>query len=105
MSLSEQIFNGSYEYYKGSSVYCQENFTVKREDNPPNIIYSSEILSRAATGEFLKIYVDYEVTPIFDPLNVKIRQSLGEQSTKETYSFNYQSKILSYSFTDNEGKR
>jgi hypothetical protein len=78
---------------------------VYKADQPANYIYSSEILARVSTGEFLKIYVDYEVTPLFDPINVKIRKSLGEQSCRETYSVNYQTKNVTYSFVNSDGEK
>jgi hypothetical protein len=105
MSLTEQIYKGQYEYFRNGNTYAQENFSVYKADQPANFIYSSEILSRVSTGEFLKIYVDYEVTPLFDPINIKIRKSLGEQSSKETYNVNYQNKNVLYSFVNSEGEK
>ena len=99
----EEILRGTYEYFEDQKSYSQENFRVERGEDA-TMRYHSEILSRVRTGKFLKIYVDYQVSQNFDPIEVKVTKSLGEQVTKEFYWLDLQTRTLTYRFTNNEGE-
>ncbi len=106
MSYAEKLLEGKYNYLKDGAVYSEEEFHVEKEDKSQgNYTFHSEILSRLRTGEFLKIYVDYELTHQFIPLRVCIKRRLGDKSSTETYTWDIKSKNLSYEFEDTNGKR
>jgi hypothetical protein len=102
--MKENLFKGTYSYLKNGGEYSRENFEISKEEiTNGNIYYQSEILTRVSTGEFLKVYVDYEVTAKYDPVMVKIVKSLGAKKTVEKYHFNDKSRTLYYTF-EAEGK-
>lgn len=104
MAFSEQILEGKFLYYKGKNQYSEELFKLEKEDKTNgNYTFSSEILSRVATGEFLKVQVEYELTNQLDPLNVRIKRFLGENSSTERYYVDQNSKTVSYSFDGRDG--
>lgn len=104
MAFSEKIFEGKYLYYKDGNQYSEELFHLEREDKSNgNYTFSSEILSRVGTGEFLKVYTDYELTSKMDPLNVRIKRSLGKNKSTERYFIDQKDKIVSYTFDGRNG--
>ncbi len=104
MSIKEKVLEGKYNYYNQDQNYTEENFKVEREGGRQgNLIFYSEVLSRVRTGEFLKAYVEYEVTKSFEPINVKITRQLGAKESIENFNFDQKTKIITYSF-ESEGK-
>lgn len=104
MAFTEKILEGKFLYTKDGNQYSEELFTVEREDKiNGNFTFSSEILSRVSTGEFLKVYVDYELTSLMDPLNVRIKRALGKNKSTERYYINQTDKIVSYTFDGRSG--
>lgn len=93
----EEFFTGVYEYFQNKNSYSQETFKVEKAGFD-NLIYSAEILSRVATGEFLKVYVVYRVTGNYEPVEVSITRYLGEKHVKETYTFDDVDRGLNYKF-------
>lgn len=99
MSLEEKLLEGKYIYKKDDVQYSEEIFKVSKEDKfQGNFIFSSEILSRVATGEFLKIYTDYELSHQFEPLNVRVKRSLGNKKSTERFVISQKDKNLKYNF-------
>jgi hypothetical protein len=99
MSVKDKILEGKYNYFNGENLYTEENFHVEREGGRKgNLTFHSEVLSRVKTGEFLKIYVEYEVTSSFDPVNVSVIRQLGAKESKEEFQYNLKSKTITYIF-------
>lgn len=104
MAFSEKILEGKFLYFKDGNQYSEEFFTLEREDKTNgNFTFSSEILSRVQTGEFLKIYTDYELTSKMDPLNAKVTRSLGKNKSTERYYIDQKDKIVTYTFDGRDG--
>lgn len=104
MAFSEKIFEGKYLYFKDGNQYSEELFSLEREDKSNgNYTFSSEILSRVTTGEFLKVYTDYELSSRMDPLNVRIKRHLGKNKSTERYFIDHKDKLVSYTFDGRNG--
>lgn len=104
MAFSEKILEGKFLYFKNGNQYSEEFFSVEREDKANgNYTFSSEILSRVTTGEFLKIYTDYELTFNMDPLNVRVKRSLGKSKSTERYFIDQKDKNVTYTFDGRNG--
>ncbi|MBL7665903.1 MAG: hypothetical protein JNM93_12280 [Bacteriovoracaceae bacterium] len=95
---SEKLFDGHYRYLKDGNEYSQEIFSVTKNLDAKTIIYSSEILSRVSTGEFLKIKCHYEVNSSWNPTKVNVIKSLGNEFADELYEYDTSSQILKYTF-------
>ena len=107
MSLEEKLLEGKYIYKKDNVQYSEEIFKVSKEDKfQGNFIFSAETLSRVSTGEFLKIYTDYELSHQFEPLNVRVKRSLGNKKSTERFVVNQKDKNLRYTFeSDSESEQ
>lgn len=104
MSFEEKLLEGKYFYFKNGAQYSEESFQITKEDKSQgNYTFSSEILSRVSTGEFLKVYVDYELSHQFDPMNVRIKRSLGNRKSTERYIIDQKDKNIYYSFDGANG--
>jgi hypothetical protein len=104
MSIKEKMIEGKYNYFNKESLYTEENFQVEREQGlQGNLIFSSEVLSRVRTGEFLKINVEYVVSKKFDPVNMKITRQLGGKQSSEEYTIDQKTKNVVYEF-NSDGK-
>ena len=104
MSFDEKLLDGKYFYFKDGAQYSEEVFKITREDKPQgNYTFKSEILSRVSTGEFLKVYVDYEVSHHFEPLNVQVKRSLGRRKSTERYIIDTKDRSVYYSFDGADG--
>ncbi len=104
MSTSEKLFDGKYIYTNKGVAYTEENFMVEQfaGRNAP-LLFSSEVLSRVKTGEFLKLEITYLVTHQFNPIQVKIRRLLGPKESLETFDYDEKTKNVLYTF-ESEGK-
>ncbi len=103
MSVKEKILEGKYNYFNEGHVYTEEIFHVERETGiQGNFFFNAEVLSRVKTGEFLKIYTEYEVNKNFDPVHVKITRQLGAQTSQEDFSIDLKTKVTHYKFTCDE---
>ncbi|MFZ4712420.1 MAG: hypothetical protein ACOYL6_01795 [Bacteriovoracaceae bacterium] len=103
MAELEKLFEGAYNYLDKGVNYSQENFTVLKNTDKNILIYTSEILTRVSTGEFLKINVGYEVNSFWAPLKVVIHKTLGPNFATETFIPDYEAQLLTYEFTNNDG--
>lgn len=104
MAYHEQIYEGKYVYLKDGNQFSEENFSVLQEEKRNgNFLFKSEILSRVSTGEFLKIYVDYELTHQFEPILVKIDRSLGANKSVEIFNINNKERKIDYEFHGRKG--
>ncbi|MEX0798870.1 MAG: hypothetical protein WEB87_05610 [Bacteriovoracaceae bacterium] len=104
MSFQEKIIEGKYNYFQKNQIYCEEHFKVfKEEKRHGNFTFNAELLSRVDTGEFLKIYVDYELTNNFEPLNLRVKRSLGGSKSSERFSVDLKDKKISYAFNGKNG--
>lgn len=104
MEFQEKLIEGKYNYFKNNSLYCQEYFTLYHEEKKHgSYTFQVELMSRVNTGEFLKIYVDYELTHNFEPLNVRIKRHLGSNKSTERFSVDLKDKKLLYTFNGEGG--
>ena len=104
MSITEKILEGKYLFFKDENQYSEETFAISKEDSATgNYHYSSELLSRVPSGEFLKIKVNYLTTSSFQPVDVKIERSLGDSSSTEHYTIDQQTKQVNYNFFNAKG--
>ncbi len=104
MSFDEKIHEGKFIYFQGTKQYSEETFAIFREDKPQgNYTFKSEILSRVNTGEFLKIYVDFEMNSKFLPTNVQTKRSLGKNKSTERYMVSHKDREVYYSFNGPKG--
>lgn len=104
MSFQEKIIEGKYNYYQGDQVYCEENFSVYKEDGSQGrLIFNAELTSRVETGEFLKVIVDYKLSKKFEPLNLKVKRLLGGNKSVERYVVDLKDKNVRYTFRGTDG--
>jgi hypothetical protein len=105
MSFKEQLFEGKYRYLKDDQEYSEENFKIYHEEKAQgNFFINAELLSRVSTGEFLKIYIDYELTPHLEPLNLTIRRSLGRRQSVERFNVNHKEHLVKYMFRGDQSE-
>lgn len=106
MGFEEKLLEGKYNYFQNGTHYCEEHFKVFREERKRGAFhFQAELLSRVHTGEFLKVYVDYQLAHNFEPMNVKIRRSLGGMKSLERYNVDLKDKKLRYSFSGPKGSK
>ena len=104
MSFQEKIIEGKYNYFHKNQVYCEEFFKVFRQEKSyGNFTFNAELMSRVETGEFLKVFVDYELNHHFEPLNVRIKRSLGASKSSERFVVDLQNKQVHYVFKGKNG--
>tara|TARA_B100001971_G_scaffold215182_1_gene259151 strand:+ start:98264 stop:98995 length:732 start_codon:yes stop_codon:yes gene_type:complete len=104
MGFQEKILEGKFNFIKDKNTYCEEFFKLFQDSSPQgNYTFNSEILSRVETGEFLKIYVDYELSYQFEPISVRIKRSLGAKKSTERYVINQKDKTVHYSLNSKLG--
>jgi hypothetical protein len=105
MGYQEKIIEGKFNFYNENQRYCEEFFSLYQDASSPqgSFTFNSEILSRVETGEFLKIYVDYELSYQFEPINLRIKRSLGAKKSTERYAINQKDKTIQYQFSSKFG--
>jgi len=104
MAYQEKIIEGKFNFYKDNQRYCEEFFKLYQEPNAQgNYMFNSEILSRVETGEFLKIYVDYELNYQFEPISLRVKRSLGAKKSTERFAINQKDKTVQYQFSSKLG--
>jgi hypothetical protein len=105
MSIDEKILEGKYIFLKDGQQYSEEVFSLMMDDSiNGNYLYTSEILCRVPSGEFLKINVGYETSNSFDPLSVKVFRSLGDKVSTEQYRIDPKNKQVYYTFSGVDGE-
>lgn len=104
MSFTEQIIKGRYIYKNNGNIYSEEDFKVFHEESKNgNFIINSEVISRVSTGEFLKIFVDYKLNAVLEPLSLTVRRSLGRNNSVEKFNYSTKENLLKYSFRGTKG--
>ncbi len=103
MGFQEKLIEGKYNYYQNGQDYCEEHFKLFREEKKQgNYTFQVELLSRVETGEFLKVYVDYELNHAFEPVNLRVKRSLGGIKSSERFQVDLKNKNIRYTFSSNE---
>jgi hypothetical protein len=106
MSLNEKIYEGGYTYFRDGQKYSEETFDVFKDDSVHQFhTFSSQVITRVKTGELLKVNVDYQCNKHFEPIQVRIKKSMGNNYVTERYNFDVKEKLLRYNFeseTQNE---
>ncbi len=101
----QEIYKGSYRYIHEKRNYSDERFSVYKNFDTQEITFVSEIVSRVANGEFLKINVIYTINLKHEPLNVIVEKFLGNHYSKETFTPDKNSHQLVYEFEGEGGKK
>lgn len=94
----DKVYRGAYNYYKGEKMYAQEEFEVYKDRKELGLTFFAEFHSRVATGELLKIYLDYTLTKEFIPVKLQLEKTLGEHIVKEYFDYNSRTNKLDYIF-------
>lgn len=97
-----KIYRGAYIYFSGDNQYAEESFEVFRDNKDLSLNFKSQILSRVATGELLKIDVDYTVGKDWLPRTIHLTRTLGKQSIQELYYYEHTKNLITYRFIDSE---
>jgi hypothetical protein len=95
------ILRGEYEYLSHKKVYSQENFFVLKNAKDSSLIFDSEVLTRLDSGEFLKVYLTYQVNKTWVPIDVFIEKKVGKQVSQEKYKMDIKKNVLTYQFIMN----
>lgn len=99
-----KLYRGAYNYFSGDSLYAEESFEVFKDLKDLSINFKSQILSRVATGELLKIDVDYTIGKDWMPRTINLIRTLGKQNIQELYYYDPTKNLITYRFTDSEGQ-
>ncbi|MBF0362497.1 MAG: hypothetical protein HQK49_15875 [Oligoflexia bacterium] len=99
------ILKGAFEYIHNKRVFSEENFLVFKNTKDSSLIFDSELLTRLDTGEFLKIYVNYQINKDWVPIEVMIDKQAGKQVAQEYFKMDVKRNILSYHFAINKDKK
>lgn len=100
-----RLYRGAYNYYHDSVPYTEETFQVFREKKELRFHYDSEVITRVASGEILKINVNYVITKDWLPNFVQISKSLGTNYVVEKFSYNPRKNFLRYTFESTHDKK
>ncbi|MBT3982636.1 MAG: hypothetical protein HOE90_14855 [Bacteriovoracaceae bacterium] len=104
MEDTDLIYRGSFNYINDGVSYTQENFEIFHSESSGGLLLKSETLSRASTGDFLKINIQYLVNKKFLPVNVKVEKNLGTLKVTETYISQYKEQSINYHFQNDRGQ-
>lgn len=99
-----RLFDGAYKYKQNNKAYASEHFHVLSNPDSKDIVYSSESISRAKTGETLKIRTNHVYTDDYKFKNASVEKLLGNQYSKELFKYNLMKGVLDYSFEDYDKK-
>ncbi len=99
----QKSYKGAYNYFRDGKIYCEENFEVFKDHKEFTTEFVSTLYGRVATGELLKISVNYKVDKKLNPVHVSISKSLGLEFSQEIYDHNPRSNNLIYKFTNSKG--
>lgn len=100
----EKVYRGAYNYFKGETLYCEEEFEVYKDRKELGMTFFAEQVSRVATGELLTVYVDYTLTKDYIPQKLTVEKKLGELIVREMYDFNSRSNMVDYFFINKKGQ-
>lgn len=102
--VGDKVLRGFYEYYKANNLYCEEEFEIYKNRKKMGISIFAQLNTRIATGEFLSVYIDYQLNKDFVPTKVLIEKTLGQKYIQEIFSFNIKSSFIDYFFVNEEEK-
>jgi len=99
------LFKGLYNYKKNGDVYAKETFHVLADPDSKDLVYSSESISRAKTGETLKIRTSHLYSDDYKFKEGSVEKLLGNQYSKESFKYRAVKGILYYTFEDYDRKK
>jgi len=100
-----KVFRGAYNYLRHGTIFSEETFEVFKERKEGTYAFEAEMHSRVATGQLLTIKVTYNVNKDYVPTFVLIEKFLGEDITKEIWTYDQRKTKLYYSFLDKSGEK
>jgi len=100
----EKVYRGAYNYFKGDTLYAEEEFEVYKDKKELSMSFFSSMFSRVATGELLNIYVDFQVSKDFIPQKVLIERTMGNEIVREMYDFDKRNNVIDYFFITKDGQ-
>lgn len=100
-----KVFRGAYNYLRHGNIFSEETFEVFKERKEGTYTFEAEMHSRVATGQLLTIKVTYNVNKDYIPVFVFIEKFLGEDITKEIWTYDSRTTKLYYSFLDKNGEK
>ena len=100
----DKVYRGAYNYYKGETLYAQEEFEVFKDRKELGITFLAELHSRVSTGELLTAYIDYTLSEDFVPQKLVVERTLGKLMVKEYYDYNPRKNHLDYIFISKKGR-
>ena len=103
--MGEKIYQGVYDYHRGNNTYSEEEFLVYRDNSALSLSFFSLMHARVATGELLKVYVDYTVSKDYTPQKVLIEKTLGKRQISEVYQYDKVKSRIGYFFISQKGKK
>ena len=101
----EKIYQGTYEYRNKSRTYSQEEFLVYRNNSGFSFSFFSQMDCLVATGEILRVYVDYVVSKDHTPQKVFVEKTLGERQSSELYQYDRIKSCINYFFISSDEKK
>lgn len=100
----DKVYRGAYKYFKGETLYGEEEFEVYKDRKELGMTFFAEIHSRVATGELLTVYMDFTLNKDYIPNKLLIERVLGESAVQEIYDFNPRTNTLDYLFISKKGQ-
>lgn len=100
-----KVFRGAYNYLRNGNIFSEETFEVFKERKEGTYVFEAEMHSRLATGQLLTIKVVYNVNKDYVPTFVLVEKYLGEDITKEIWTYDQRKTKLYYSFLDKNGEK
>jgi len=105
MENLKTLVDGKYHYFEDDKNYAQEIFKFSQDTEKKSYHLNSEIMSRIQTGEFLKIIVNYSLSHLYAPQELKITRTLGSQRSEETFTVQAKTQEVQYEFHDQVQKQ
>ena len=103
-SESSKIYEGSYQYFKDQTMYCEETFEVFRNKDKTIIQFFAELFTRTSQGMLFSVQVTYFMNKSYIPILVNINKELGKDMCSETYIFIENTNTLVYEFKNKSTK-
>ena len=100
-----KVFRGAYNYLRNGNIFSEETFEVFKERKEGTYSFEAEMHSRVATGQLLTIKVLYNLNKDYIPTVVLVEKFLGEDITKEAWTYDQRKTKLYYSFLDKNGEK
>ena len=100
----DKVYRGAYNYFKGETLYAEEEFEVYKDRKELGMSFFGQIHSRVATGEPLNVYMDFTLNKDYIPQKLTIERTLGDNKVCEMYDFNSRTNTLDYLFITKDGQ-